>query len=262
MNLYGFADNNTLGFYDVKGLYVDAAKIANTMRASGWDRAQKLMEHFIAAPAFSLPSTKTTGLSDPFNSDIITMKWVLGAGKYHSIYSQLKKPLNYIKAKSNIFKQAKDQTGPSGGVFGYHYVLGGETDMRKVHQTQVQYAQVEGEFDLNQYDAALHGFNFYSIVAGCATKDSSGEVTNVSINNLGIYLRDSWDFQDKSYPQYLGAWNFKTNDVNFIGGPGYTHVWNGDLREYQKTSGRGGEFWVFSDIENYRLPNPMIFFSK
>lgn len=161
------------------------------------------------------------------------------------------------KAKANIIKQAREQTGPSGGDFGYHYVLGGESDMRKVHQTQVQYSPVGDGLAINQYDAALNGFSYYAIVAGCASKNSSGAVTFVNVKNIGIYLRDSWAFQGF---QYLGAWNFSTHAVRSAAGllPGFTNVFNGDIRDYQKKHGKGGEFWIFSNIENYRVPSPLI----
>jgi len=260
-NLNAVAGNNFIGSFDVHGLYVDAGKVATTMGMNGWTQARQLMQKFIAAGSYSLPSTTTTGLSDPFDSSIVTLEWSIGYGRYKSEYERLKK-LDYYKsakAKANILKQAKEQTGPYGGDFGYHYVLGGESDMRKVHQTHVQFSPVKGAGAINKYDAALNGFNYYAIVAGCASKNSSGEVSFVNVKNIGIYLRDSWDFQGY---EYLGAWNFSTHAVRkFAGvlpGFGFTNVFNSDLRDYQKRHGKGGEFWVFSNIENYRVPSSLI----
>jgi RHS repeat-associated protein len=258
-NLNAVAGNNFVGRFDVNGLYVDAGKVATTMGMNGWTQARQLMQKFIAAGSYSLPSTTTTGLSDPFDNSIVTLEWSIGYGRYKTAYEKLKK-LDYYKsagAKANIIKQAKEQTGPYGGDFGYHYVLGGESDMRKVHQTQVQYSPVAGEGAINEYDAALNGFNYYAIVAGCVSKSSSGEVSFVNVKNIGIYLRDSWDFQGY---EYLGAWNFSTHAVRRFAGvlPGFTNVFNSDLRDYQTRHGKGGEYWVFSNIENYRVPSPLM----
>jgi hypothetical protein len=224
------------------------------MGMNGWHEAKSLMQRYASSVSFNLPSTKVTGLGDPYDDSIITLSFANSNPRYKSAYDKLHLESSYTgAAKSLIIKQAQTDTGPDGGSFGYFTILG-EKDMRKVHQKQIQYSNVPKLNQVNRHDAALNGFNYYAIVAGCARKEN-GIVRAVFLTHYGIYLRDSWDFQG---PQYLGSWNFSTHAVRLLTPTrilGFTIVTNGDFRDWQKRTGMGGEFWIFSEKEKHLFKN-------
>lgn len=73
-------------------------------------------------------------------------------------------------------------------------------------------------------------------------------------------MHDSFDFIG---PQYLGIWSSWFNwatpypvlpDI-FVNTPAQV-ITNGDFRRYQTATGRGGDFYIFSDIRRIPITHP------
>ena len=84
-------------------------------------------------------------------------------------------------------------------------------------------------------------------------EDFDGINNCLKVDSVGVYAHDRYDFIDRGFfetkirSQDLGAWNKKKNTVSMFWG-GDT-VQNKTFREYQKKSGKGGDFDVFSDLK-------------
>jgi len=67
----------------------------------------------------------------------------------------------------------------------------------------------------------------------------------VTITEVGVYVRDSFDFNDHS--QFLGFWGHRDTPVN-----------NATFREWRTKFSKGGDYEVFSDIKRVKLDSPHI----
>ena len=96
--------------------------------------------------------------------------------------------------------------------------------------------------------AALGRFAFRVIVAGSITpfRTSGTQQYRIMITDVGIYLRDSFDFNGD---QFLGFWDDSDNSVSIVNPLSGTAVSNKDFRDWRKNHGKGGDFLVFSDIQ-------------
>jgi Family of unknown function (DUF6402) len=75
-------------------------------------------------------------------------------------------------------------------------------------------------------------------------------------NGIGVYIRDSYDFNES---QLLGFWDDKDTTVSMINPLSGTSVSNDDFRSWRTKNGKGGDFVVYSDLLKTRLPKPDVF---
>ncbi|WP_458214526.1 DUF6402 family protein [Paracidovorax citrulli] len=112
------------------------------------------------------------------------------------------------------------------------------------------------------------------IVTSTENKKASTEV-----DELGFYLRDSYDFQDGNnfISQPLGCWGFNGVECNtsLRGGINIEDeiadispdtaaerkylVQNSDFQKWRTKNQHGGDFMVLSDVHRVRLPFPQKF---
>jgi len=92
-----------------------------------------------------------------------------------------------------------------------------------------------------------------SVVPHPRPSATSGVYT-VSIEQVGIYVLDSYDFDND---QWLGFWS--RTGVSRGPGLGRELVTNGDFRTWRTRQGRGGDYYVFSDLRVHRRQPPDTF---
>src|SRR5262249_51732385 len=81
----------------------------------------------------------------------------------------------------------------------------------------------------------------------------------VTVERVGIYVCDSFDFNDLHvYPEPLGFWDETTKTVSKSGNP-FNLVTNGDYRDFRKNTGKGGDLMVFSDVKIISQATPWSF---
>ena len=109
--------------------------------------------------------------------------------------------------------------------------------------------------DMDDLRAALANFVFKVIVVGSVEpiltdkKKLTGKYT-VTINEVGIYVKDSYDFNDdKGEDQELGNWDLDDNSVGRTSFNGGETVRNSDFRKWRAANKSGGDFIVYSDIK-------------
>ena len=127
--------------------------------------------------------------------------------------------------------------------------------------------------------------DFYGAVGRAVLKaaafgsiEQKGTGLRVTIDRLGVYLRDTYDYNGK---QWLGLWSESGVDKSqlaealgmYLGGYPSIHidpaagsdpkteyaVGNKDFRAYRVKYGRGGDFINVSDVRMVRLPQPTVF---
>ncbi|MEM9588053.1 MAG: DUF6402 family protein, partial [Planctomycetota bacterium] len=101
--------------------------------------------------------------------------------------------------------------------------------------------------------AAMGNFNFRVLVAGVVAPATSGGGHVVTIDEVGIYLRDSFDFEGS---QHLGFWDDSDNSVSAINFLSGTRVTNKSFRDWRTANQRGGDFLVYSDLRRIPLTRP------
>lgn len=85
----------------------------------------------------------------------------------------------------------------------------------------------------------------------------------INIEEIGLYVRDTYDFLNMDDDQLLGYWSRKgvirpgptdyLSASNYIdrNGDRYFKVTNGAFNQYRKQKNRGGDFLVFSTVKRY-----------
>jgi Family of unknown function (DUF6402) len=110
-----------------------------------------------------------------------------------------------------------------------------------------------GMSDLDDMAAALGNFAFRIVVSGGVMPIPKSPKFRVTIAEVGVYIRDSYDFNGS---QLLGFWNDKDSSVSMTNPLSGTSVSNEDFRVWRTKNGKGGDFLVFSDLLRTRLPTP------
>jgi hypothetical protein len=112
-----------------------------------------------------------------------------------------------------------------------------------------------GLFDSDDLAAALGNFTFRVVIAGESEGLSSGK-TRVYVRQVGSYVRDSFDFNGD---QFLGFWDDSDDAVSLVNPLSGEKVSNASFRAYRGSTGRGGDFLVYSDTKKLMRSPPEVF---
>jgi len=255
----------------------DIRKIPGIMSANGWHIGAQLMYGWFGRPANDDP---LKGITDTMTIKMDT--WVLTFERAKSVYDQIfadkiyanpaaqreiakmlkrKGLLDAIK-KARILKDKakKDKTLEDKDLADAVKSNFGDFS-RPVPEIDADYINeraVGSIWDpLDDMYAALGKFNLRVAVKGFIklSPDPSTLTYVVNISEVGVYLRDSYDFNGD---QSLGYWNASTN---YGGGNPFkgTPVANSDFRDWRTANKKGGDFLVFSDLKIVKISPPAVF---
>jgi len=233
---------------------LDITKIPEIMRANNWENGAKLMEKWFSSTEKTLPSSKA-----PPSKNIIKMRWVLSYSRAKKVYTKLIREKAWINtaAKKEIIKllRRKGLLGNKKKNIGFPIL-----PLPAIDSYSIQYRMVGGTWDMMTGDmddlrAALANFVFKIIIIGNVDpiltdkKKLTGEYI-VTIDEVGIYVRDSYDFNDeKDEDQELGNWDIDDNSVGRTVLNGGETIKNSDFRNWRSKNKLGGDFIVYSDIK-------------
>ncbi len=113
-----------------------------------------------------------------------------------------------------------------------------------------------GSSDLDDMAAALGNFTFRVVVAGGVAPIPKSPRFNVTVAEVGVYIRDSYDFNGT---QFLGFWDDKKRTVSMVNPLAGTSVSNDDFRAWRTANGKGSDLLVYSDVLRTRLSTPDTF---
>jgi hypothetical protein len=108
---------------------------------------------------------------------------------------------------------------------------------------------------LNDLIATLGAFTFRIVVAG-STTPVLPKGREVTITKVGVFVRDSFDFEGF---QFLGFWNDSNDTVSALNPLAGTAVFNSSFRDYRDKFHVGGDFRVFSEVKWTTLSSPHTF---
>lgn len=230
--------------------------IPRIMRTHSWDNGARLMEIW-----FSGPSATTPAYSDPETNTIKMDTWALTFPRAKDVFDQIISERIWANAAAQ--KEITKMLRRKGFLSGASLIFG-ELDhpVELQDKDYVNYRVVNNPFDsdLDDMTAALGNFTFRVVVAGSVTASITNlEDYEVTITEVGIYIRDSYDFNDD---QFLGFWNEDTDEVSAINPLVGTQISNSNFREWRSINNKGGDFEVFSDIKRIILDTPDIFIIK
>lgn len=244
---------------------LDITKIPGIMHHHKWGNGAKLMEKWFNSPSNTRPAAGTP------STNIIKMDWVLKYPRAKQVYDTMIKEKAWVNeaAKKEIIRMLKHKN-----------LLGGVSkkfgtpkfSLPIVDKDSIQFRKVGGSWDMALGDmddlrAALANFVFKVIVIGKVEpllnqkKLPTGEY-KVAIDEIGIYIRDSYDFNDApGDDQELGNWDFEDNSVGRTALNGGESVKNSDFMKWRTANKKGGDFLVFSDIKyiKQKTANTFIF---
>jgi hypothetical protein len=236
--------------------------IPKIMRSQSWMMGAALMEDWFSRPLAIEPHYGTP------NTGTITMSWALGYRRAKAVYDKLMKDRIWANpaAQKEVDKmlRGKNLVGPGLQYFGLESRPTPSLDSDYINFRAIGGGDYYGTYyggyygyyydsDLDDLVAALGYFVFRLIVGGTVQPSSTTGGHEVTITDVGVYIRDSYDFNGD---QHLGFWDDSDNSVstlNFLSG---TRVTNEDFRDWRTKSGRGGDFLVFSDVLWTNLTTP------
>jgi len=243
----------------------DLQNIPQVMRRRGWLNGARLLEVWFSRPPAAAPA-----YGPPDISTIRMDGWALTFQRARTVYDQMihehiwSNPAGRVEVAKMLRRKGLLTTAGQTQIFG--------TLSDPVPLQDPDYINQRAVGDYHTFDdmtAALGRFNFRVVVAGtvASVPQLPGATPlagswNVEVEEIGVYVRDSFDFEGN---QYLGCWS----DDDFIPlmppsyGEGYapsepvcSPVGNRQFREWRSQHGRGGDFLVYSDMKRVSLSPP------
>ena len=246
--------------------------IPRIMTSHGWVKGAALMNRWFGsaratAPRYALADTST-----------IRMDWILRFPRAKQVYDALVADAIWANpaAQKEIAKMLKRQTLPAPGAT---RAFGNLLDAtQNQHRDYVNFrAFTDGGAYGSYYNgyygyyygyssdimddltAALGRFVFHVVVAGEVTASAasrSAPTYTVTIREVGVYVRDTYDFNGS---QPLGFWDDSDNSVSMLNFLSGTYVSNESFRDWRTANHRGGDFEIFTDLRRIVLPRPVSF---
>jgi hypothetical protein len=242
----------------------DLTHIPRIMRRQGWLNGARLLDQWFSrsravAPAYSSSDTTTIRMD----------AWVLTFPRAREVYDRLVRERIWSNPAARPVVTAmlrrKGLLGVSPRSFGRLTDPVPSQDPDYVNQRPAG-----GYTHFDDMAAALGNFNLRVVVAGTVAPVGPGLFGHqVQITEVGVYVRDSFDFEGD---QYLGCWSddpdgffpFMPPDPGAGMGfsfqpPLFSPVGNRDFRAWRDRTGRGGDFLVFSDLKRVPVNPPDTF---
>ncbi len=235
---------------------MDLTKIPGIMRHHNWTNGARLMEAWFARPVSRKPSY---GLPPMF----VTMEWALGFAPVKSKYDEIFR--EKIWANPAAKAELRRQLERKGLLRQFSCTQFGDlsksapnleddyVNFRPVGGYVYQYYSYRG---LNDLTAALGRFVLNVAIAGMVEAVPNSLQFKVSVSEVGVYIKDSYDFEGD---QFLGYWDENDNSVSTINRFSGDGVTNEDFRNWRNANGKGGDFRVYSDVKRQCFGKPHTF---
>lgn len=236
-------------------------KIREIMLANRWEKGAALIGRWIerspaVKPAYSSSVT-----------DIISMDWVLGFPNARRVYDQLIRDQVWINAAAQrvLVERLKAKNLLSSSTKVSFGDLSRSPEI--LHADHINTRRVSITFPFDDLDAALGTFDFHVAVAGdvapiwappvkgrrAPARKLTGRL--ITLKEVGVYTRDSYDFDGDDWPLELGYWDESDNSVSLMSFSSTAkRVANADFRRWRTDNNHGGDFLVFSrDVKRRAL---------
>lgn len=204
--------------------------VISDMEMEGWTRGAKLLEIWSSRPPAVAPRYSAAV------TDVITMDWVLQFPRAKHVFDTLVRERIWTNdaSRERIAGLVKSKTtgAPLGNL---------SLPVTQVDPSWINSRPCTSGLNVDALTAALGAFTFQVAITGTVTA-RVGAVASVSIQEVGVYVKDSFDFNG---PQFLGFWGHRDTPVN-----------NATFRDWRAKFAKGGDFQVFSDVKRIKLAPP------
>ncbi|WP_158750846.1 DUF6402 family protein [Acidobacterium sp. S8] len=216
--------------------------IPEEMRFDGWNEGAQLLDTW-----FSRPPVASPNYTAPV-TDLIKISWVLQFPRAKSVYDEILRDRIWTNdaSKRRFMDILKGKVMPGEGLSSPFWDLSAAVTV--VDQEWLNARPVENGLSVDGLAVALGAFVFNIAVAGKISSQPllpgmlSMRMVTVSIEEVGIYAKDSFDFEGD---QFLGWWGYRDTEYH-----------NSDFREWRAINNAGGDFRVYSDIARIKLAVP------
>ena len=210
------------------------------------------------------------------DTHIITMAWLLRfsrvASAYHKLLQDWSNPPRLAKSAKQVEVQFRRWLAANPRASGTRFRFGNLA--RPVVEVDKHYAinfeVIDSPWygDVDDFYAACGRVLFKIAISGIAERDK--DKWRIAIDQVGIFLRDTYDFNGD---QYLGGWGpdnfYKLASIAIPIDPREPQGWltrntdcyavsNASFREYRGRFHHGGDFLIFSDVRQVALPRAVI----
>jgi hypothetical protein len=265
-------------FTQTRGVRVDVDvvnldDIPGAMDHMGWKVSAQMMRRWFATqPAWEMPATWRNGKDINYLAlppsyveyQIIKMEWLRGFKRIAPVFESLRQDWNTPRG----IKQLDIRLRNLGWDYGKTTVLGRNlsTGMELDLNCQVNRQELGNYMDdFDDLYGAIFRATLKIAVVGKASRSLFSKKDRFEIERLGIYMRDTYDFNAGLIEDSLvglGVWSKKRmlSKVEMMAYkmaklpernnvfPGFVAAHNSDFRRWQKHHNAGGDFFVFSDV--------------
>lgn len=225
--------------------------IPKIMRSNSWLNGARLMEIWFSRAAAIAP-----GYGPPDTTTIKMDSWVLTFSAAKDVYDKMIKEKIWQNqaAQTEIVKMLR-RKGLLLANQCFYLPFGNLSLPVEIQDADyINQRIVKMTSTLDDLSAALANFVFNVVVSGHVSNEKSGYKAEIS--KVGIYVKDSYDFNGQ---QFLGYWNDTNNCVSMINPFCGTSISNQDFSDWRAKNGKGGDFRVFSDVKQIFLSPPFTF---
>ena len=236
-----------------------------------WPKSSELMELWFSLPAREMTEGEKEGKIKPknfppeyINTTMFTWEWLDQFEAVKSAVNELLALLRTTNAERTIKSRIKNwlaATPESGKITA-------PLDPVLLH-SDWQFQKTTVGYDIGKVDdlyGSLGNFGLYTAITKCTVKRSLISHRRIAhIQEIGIYMKDTYDFRED---QYLGHWGFDsfcispvsgvlsradleihTKSINIADGEFVDGFGNADYQEYRKRTSKGGDLLLFSNIK-------------
>lgn len=218
--------------------------VPRIMRAQGWNNGARLMEIWLSRTAAAAPA-----YGPPEESTIRMDTWVLRFARARAVFDQLVRERVWANAAAQRATAAmlrrKGLLTPRAHTFGDVSLPASRQDADYVNFRVVAGSWLDA-LSLDDMSAALGRFVLRVTVAGQVAPVAGTASHRVTLTGIGVYVRDSYDFNGD---QDLGYWDARGNRVSAVNPLFGDRVTNADFRSWRARTGLGGDFVVYSDVK-------------
>lgn len=191
--------------------------IPSAMKKMGWEMAPKLMEHwFSISPAYSfnkeskiehLKCDARNILPSKVNDSIVKMAWASQYPQVKNGIKELRLTWNTVNSRKVLRKHISNIKLSEGESVKFRF----SDDVKELYATaQANFIIIGSKFDtVNDWYGAIGNCNLKVCIRGTVSLLSG--VYTLTIESLGFYIKDTYDFLDDDkfgidIPESLGVW--------------------------------------------------------
>ncbi|AMO78592.1 DUF6402 family protein [Pseudomonas citronellolis] len=288
--------NQTAG----KSAVVDVFKITEiptSMDRLGWTQGARLMRKWFDNPAYELPMDVKTGkasasmLSPQQLLTDLPFEWLFSTStrvkapidelinnlrnveEFNEFIGRLRNPLTQLSTGLLVFLMRLKRIGhidtTNGLLQNADEDFSGLSAMQLEETSQFNFIRIGASLwekatdDLDDVYGALGSFAIKVAATRFRTRTNDNGWPAIFIDEIGLYIRDSYDFLNVGDDQLLGYWNrekvirpgpidyFVEPDYLEKGGSRHFKVSNESFNQYRNKKKKGGDFMVFSTVKHY-----------